>query len=373
MDGYSNCQAIKGDLTIGGDLGTATLNNVEAVYGSLIITNATSLSSFSAPALTTVTEELNLNGLTILSTLSLPLLTTVGSINFVTLPALSSIQLNTGITQINSLYISDTSLETLDGFDVTSLDTFNVNNNKNLASIDSQLENVKVALEVSFNSQDVEVAFDQLEWANNITFRDVSSVSLSKLIAVNSSLGFINNTITDIEISNLQTIGGSFSIVSNNNLEQVDLSNLTSIAGGFQIANNSALDNIDGFDSLATVGGAIIFQGNFTNASLPALKRVSGGVFIESDGELDCDSFNALEKKGSIQGDSYVCKGASTSTSIQVSSTSSSDSSSTAGSSSSASATASSSATSTSKAGANSVTVGASFLTAIAGFALALL
>ena len=373
MDDLNSCVAIKGDVYITGSLGSAALDNVQAIYGSLTIDNATSLASFSAGSLGAITEQFNLQSLTILSTLNLPALSTVGSVNFVTLPALSSINLNTGVTQVNSLYISDTSLETLDGFDITSLDTFNVNNNKNLASIDSQLQNVKVALEVSYNSENVEVTFDELEWANNITFRDVASISLAKLSSVNASLGFINNSITEIDLATLSTIGGSLSIVSNDELESLDFTNLTSIGGGFVISNNSALNNISGFDSLETVGGAVIFQGNFTNASLPSLRRVSGGFTVESEGELDCDEFNSLNSRGVIQGDSYVCSAASTSTSIQVSSTASGDDS-TSSTTHSSSATASNSASSSSsKAGAGSVTVGASFLTAFAGFMLALL
>lgn len=346
LDKYSGCEALKGDLTITGDLGSAALNNVKAIYGSLTINNATQLSSFSAPGLETVEDELSLTQLTILSTLALPLLTTVGTVNLVTLPALSSIQLNTGITSLKSLVISDTSLETLDGFDITTLDTFNVNNNKELNSIDSALKTVNVALEVSFNSEDVEVSFDDLEWANNMTFRDISSISLSKLEAVNASLGFINNSISSIEIPTLTKLGGSLSIVSNDNLEEVDLSNLTSIGGGFVISNNSELGSIEGFDSLQTVAGAIIFVGNFTNATLPSLKRVSGGVDIESSDHLDCDGFNSLDKKGAIQGDAYVCKGLSTSTSVSLTATSSSDATST---SASASATSTSEKSSSSK------------------------
>lgn len=323
--------------------------------------------------MTTITGSLSLTSLTILSTLDLPVLSTVGSINFVTLPSLTGINLNDGVSKINSLYISDTALESLDGFQVSSLDTFNVNNNKNLNSIDAKLQNVKTALEVSFNSDEVEVTFDELEWANNITFRDVASISLAKLEKVNASLGFINNSLSEIELSKLTEVGGSLSFVSNDELEELDLNNLTKIGGGFVISNNSKLETIDGFSSLETVGGAIIFTGSFSNASLPALKRVSGGALIESDGDLDCDSFNALDKKGAIQGDNYVCKGASTSTSVAISATSSSpDSESASGD---ATATGSSSATTSASEGvAGSVTVQAgSIVAAVGAFVFALL
>lgn len=334
LDQYTSCSALEGDLLLEGDaLSSASLSGVKAIYGNLIITNATQITSFSASSLATVTGKISLTGLTRLATLDLSALTTVGSIYFVTLPALDSITLTTGVTEINSLYISDTALESLDGFEVSSLDTFNVNNNKNLATISASLQSVKTALEVSYNSDEVQVSFEDLVWANNITFRDVSSVSLNALEKVNSSLVFISNSVTEIDIPLLASIGGSLSITNNDALENFDFSNLTSIGGGFQISNNTELESIDGFDSLQTVGGAIIFEGNFSNASLPSLKKVSGGVTIESSGDLNCDSFNALDKKNVIQGDSYVCKGASTSVSAHGSSTAESDGSSSAGSS----------------------------------------
>ncbi|KAH3682398.1 hypothetical protein WICPIJ_006636 [Wickerhamomyces pijperi] len=375
LDKYASCEALVGDLTIEGDgLAVAYLNGVKAIYGSLTIFNATQLTSFTANSLGSISEEFKLNALTILTTLALPALSAVGSINFVTLPALDSIQLNTGITKIDSLVISDTALETLDGFDVTHLDTFNVNNNKNLNSIDSSLEFVNVALEVSFNAKTVEVSFDQLQWANNMTFRDISSASFAKLQAVNASLGFINTSLSQIEIPTLTTVGGSLAIVSNEDLEDLELANLTSIAGGFEIANNTELSNIDGFNSLETVGGAIIFIGAFNNASLPSLKRVSGGAHIESSGELDCSPFNSLDKKGAIQGDAYVCKGKSTSTSIALSAATKAASSS---SSETATATATASTTkasSSSKAAAGSVAVQVgSIFAGVAGLALALI
>lgn len=353
-------------------MSTASLSNVKAIYGNLIISNATKLTSFSASSLATVTGKISLTELTILSTLDLSALTTVGSINFVTLPALTSITLTTGVTEINSLYISDTELESLDGFDVSSLDTFNVNNNKNLATISASLQSVKTALEVSYNSDEVQVHFDDLVWANNITFRDVSSVSMTSLEKVNSTLVFISNSVTEIELPLLSSIGGSLSINNNDGLEDIDFSNLTSIGGGFVIANNSELETIDGFDSLQTVGGAIIFEGNFTNASLPSLKRVSGGVTIESSGDLDCDAFNALDKKGSIQGDSYVCKGASTSVSASGSSTVESDGSTDSGSNSGSTASGTTSG-SAGAAGSGFVVPTGTFLAAIGSIVYALL
>lgn len=322
LSALSSCSAVEGDIVINGtSLTSVSLTGVQYVYGSILIQNDDVLTSFTADSISVVEGSIDIQACTALDTLSFAALATVGSINFVSIPELSTLTLTTGISEINSLIISNTGLEKLDGFQVSSLDTFNLNNNKDLTSITANLETVNTALEVSYNSDDVEVTFDNLVWANNITFRDVGSISMSSLQTVNSTLIFDSNTVTDIELPLLTKIGSSLSISNNDELETMEFKNLTSIGGGFEIANNSALETIDGFDSLTTVGGAIIFIGNFTNASLPSLKKVSGGVTIESSGDLDCDSFNALDKKGSIQGNSYVCKGASTSVSIDATST----------------------------------------------------
>lgn len=364
LDQYSGCETLVGNLTISGSLGSAALASVKELQGSLTIFNATSLSSFSADSLETITDSLVLQQLTILTSASFGSLEQVDTIEFITLPAISTF--TTNLKSANIIYVSDTALESVNAFaSLQEVSSFNINNNKDLTNLESALETVSEALEFTSNGNDANVTFDNLVWANNITLRDVSSASFSSLQAVNASLGFINNTISTLNMSLLASVGGSFSIVSNDDLTNVQCSNLTTVGGGFVIANNTDLTQITGFSKLSSVGGAFVVTGNYTQLDVSSLKSVKGGADVETtSGNFSCDALKSLQSKGGIQGDSFVCKNGASSTSIKLSSASSTSGSASASSSgstkdssssgSSASASATSTASSKSKAGAGS-------------------
>ncbi|QLL32202.1 hypothetical protein HG536_0C03710 [Torulaspora globosa] len=260
----------------------------------------------------------------ILTSASFGSLEEVDTIDFLTLPAISTF--TTNLKHANFIRISDTALETVNAF--TSLQevaVFNINNNRGLTNLKSDLETVSQALEFSSNGNDANVTFDSLLWANNITLRDVDSASFASLTAVNASMGLINNSISSLNLSNLSSVGGSFAVISNDQLTEIDCSNLTTVGGGFVVANNTNLKQIDGFDKLSTVGGALVVTGNFTELDLSSLKSVKGGAQVDtSSGNFSCDALKSLSSKGAIAGDSFVCKNGATSTSIKLSSSSSS-------------------------------------------------
>lgn len=327
LDDYAGCKKLVGNLTISGSsLVSAALASVEEIEGSLTVYNATNLNDFHADSLKKISDSLSLQRLTILSAASFGSLEEVDTIQFITLPAISTF--TTNLKSANIIYVSDTALETVNAFSsLQKVAVFNMNNNKGLTNLESDLETVSDSLEFSSNGNDANVTFDSLIWANNITLRDVDSASFTNLQAVNASLGFINNSISNLNLSSLASVGGSFAIISNDDLTDVDCKNLTSVGGGFVVANNSELSQIDGFSKLSTVGGALIATGNFTQLDLSSLKSVKGGAQVDtSSGNFSCDALKSLQSKGAIQGDSFVCKNGATSTSIKLSSTSGSNS-----------------------------------------------
>lgn len=319
LDRLSGCEAVQGDIVLKGDLGSAAIANVKVIYGNVDVFNATSLVAFTADSLTTITGELKLTGLTVLSTLSFANLESVGAINWVTLPNL----INTGlskVTECNSILISDTQLYSLDGINPLNVEIFNVNNNFNMASISSNIETVSNALTVAFNGDDTVVAFDNLIWANNLTFYSVSSISMENIQGVNKSAGFFESAVEELEFPLITSIGGDLTIENNDDLTAIDFSNVTAIGGGLVIANNTNLESIENIDSIKTVQGAVILKGTFDNVTMTDLRTVRGAFDLETTGHADCSPFNALAKKGSIQGD-FVCKAAKVSSSSSSSST----------------------------------------------------
>ncbi|OWB49326.1 hypothetical protein B5S27_g866 [[Candida] boidinii] len=342
LDELASCQAIRGDISISGELGSASIANVKVIYGDLSITNATDLSAFYADSLSAITGALSMNGLTILSTLSFGSLTSVGSINWTALPALTQTGFTKGITDCLNIVISDTGLESLQGLDATNVEIFNINNNKYISTIDSGLQTVSNGLIISYNAEEVEVTLDNLIWANNITFSDVSSISMSNLTNVNSSLGFIENQVESLDFPTLTNVGESFSIVDNDELTETNFKNLEKVGGGFVIANNSKLASVENFDKLTSIGGGVILTGEFQNATLPSLRTVRGAFDLESTEDVDCDAFDTLESKAAIGG-SYACTGSTSSSSVSSSTNTRSSSSGTSTSSGSSDSTSSSS------------------------------
>ncbi|CAN6612946.1 cell wall protein Ecm33p [Trichomonascus vanleenenianus] len=321
LDNISGCSTYNGDITItGSGLGAqVTLNGIKTLEGNLVIKNVTQLNGFSAPVLEEITESFTINVATVLNNLAAPQLTKVGSINWVTLPALNGLNFDKTITNASSIVISDTGLNTLNGINVLEIGTFNINNNNYLNDVSVDVSSVSDSLDISFNTEALAVSLPYLVWANNMTFRDVGSISLPNITLVNSSVGFINNTINGLEVPKLTSVGGSLAIVSNSKLSNVSFPQLSEVGGALQVANNTNLNSILGFPKVKSVGGAIDFQGDFDYAQLNALNLVKGGVYIDSSSDkFSCNSWNKLHSNGDIHGDSYVCKAKAHSTSVNI-------------------------------------------------------
>jgi hypothetical protein len=265
-------------------------------------------------------------------------LQSVGSIEWVALPALSQLTFPATVSTATSVTISNTFLSTLDGINLNTVGTMQIDNNNRLKTFSTQVANITSQLNINANGNNLQVSFPNLIWAANMTFRNISSISIPSLATVNGSLGFYGNYMTDIAAPNLTTVGsfsnkvGSLAFVANSKLANISMPLLSSVGGAVQIANNTALNAIS-FESLSTVGGAIDFSGNFTTPVLPALTIVKGNFNIQSQQVIDCTGFAAEAGVSKVIQGNYVCKTTADASSLGTSGTST-------GTSSSASATA---------------------------------
>lgn len=321
LDSLSSCKTISGSLSLSGSLVNPSLSGVQTIEGDLNIDNSGDIVSFTADSLTEITGDILLQNLTSIQTVSFPALTSVGSISLIALPVLDNIVI-TALDSADNVIISDTSLASLEGFNnLEEVSVFNINNNGDLVTIDSPIKSVSNSLSISSNGDDLELVFNNLEWANNVTVLGAGSVEFNSLQKVNQSIGFINNTFSNLNLNNVSTIGVTLNVVSNNELTEVSLSSLKSLGGALVIANNSKLTNVTGFPSLTSIGGALDVVGPFAQFTLPKLTSIKGGADIEtSKSNFSCDAFNALEQKGKIEGNKYVCKAGSSSTTASLTS-----------------------------------------------------
>lgn len=307
------CPTLSGDITVEGDgLGGAVeLGQVEELNGKLALTNSTSVTSVNLNQLEKVTSdgELSITKFTSVFNIDLSKLSEVeGNLTLVTMPSLSGMNLNKGLSTLNSLTISDTALSDLQGLlsNITEMTYLDLDNNKNMSSIDLPLETVSNNIILSFNDDNANVTLDKLESAFSLVIQDVAKVSLKKLKSVNQTFQIAYSFFEELELPSLETVDGSVRVVANEQMLNVSFPALTEIGGELGFDNNTKLQDLgETFPKLENIKGALNIKGDIGAFDLPALKQVAGTFSLEStNDELDCSK--ALDKS-KVKANDPVC------------------------------------------------------------------
>lgn len=315
LDLISNqCTDIRGSIVINGyqspivDTGT-----IETIGGDIRISNATTVVRINLSKLAVISGSFQLNVLTSLTSINAPYLNTLGVIDWRILPILSTVNFETDLRDIKSITISDTSMTGFSGFDVENLETLNVNNNRFMESISSNIKGIGRKLAVSANARNAVVSFPNLAYANNITIRDVSSLNIQSIEAVNASMELINNNFQAVKFPKLKSVGGTLSLIENYNLRDAEFPSTEEIGGGLMVVNNTNVNKINFFPRLSIVGGAIEFVGNFREAIFGKLNLVRGSAIIKSTSDnFDCARWiRGIDQNGTqhsvIRGGKIIC------------------------------------------------------------------
>jgi hypothetical protein len=130
LDALSSCTTVTGSITIKAvSMDSVTIPaGVEHVDGDISVSLTSTITTFSASSLQSISGQFELLNLTGLQTLTAPSLSSVGSISFVILPLLNSMSL--GINEAGSVTISDTELNTLSGFSLSTVGGFEIGNSQ---------------------------------------------------------------------------------------------------------------------------------------------------------------------------------------------------------------------------------------------------
>jgi hypothetical protein len=204
---------------------------------------------------------MTLANLTSLSGLSFPKLTSVECINWSSLPMLKQLIFTNKVNASKWVYISDTSLLSLDGIDPSVIEVFSISNNPLLKNVNVSATIVNSQLILSDNNPSLGVIFPNLVTALDITLINTALVSFPKLKAVYSKLQFSRGSMKSLLMPTLTQIQGNVQFTDNPLLVDLSMPWLSSIDGGFTIVNNSALMGMD-FPALNCTGG-ILITGNF--------------------------------------------------------------------------------------------------------------
>lgn len=301
-----NCQTYQGNVIISSAAsGQIQLNGVQSINGDLRCINASQVTSISADQLATITGTFDLEEIQILSSLNFASLNGVKAINWIALPQLQALTFRTGVSQANTVYISNTGLTSLQGIELTQVGSMNVNNNQYLKTINvNSLTNVTNALSFAANGPNLSIQFPNLLGAANLTFRDVSSISMPSLASVAGAMGFYSNAFSSFAAPNLTQTGGTIAFVDSSQLSNLSFPSLTIVGGGIQLANNSQLLAVNGFPDLMGIGGDINFYGTFNTVTFPALADVRGAanVYTSSQNTQICTVFQDAKSHQVIKG-----------------------------------------------------------------------
>lgn len=306
--------------------GQILLNGVERISGDLRCTNASQLTAISADQLSQIGGTFDLEELQIMSSLQMSSLVGVNEIRWIALPALQSLNFAQGVGRANMVYISNTGLTDLRGIELQLVQAMDINNNQYLRTINvNALTNVTESLSFSANGMNLEIEFPNLQNAANLTFRNVTSISMPSLSEVPGSMGFYSNSFESFAAPNLTETGNTIAFVDSSQLANLSFPMLETIGGGLLLANNSELTSLAGsFDALSTINGDINFYGTFEAVSFGSLTDVKGAsrVFTSSTNETICDLFNDAKSNQIIKGE-VECETSSQNTADNGTSTSS--------------------------------------------------
>lgn len=305
-EALASCSTIDGDVTISKKAeGVITLDGVKRIKGKFTSEDAGNVTELSAPKLKTIDGEFTLISLTSLSSLQFDALEEVESIRFEALPKLQSFSFTKTVTKADHLKIINTDLTSLKGIDLKTVKSMEIANNRHLTEVNvNQISNATGIVSFSANNLELKIKFPNLESAQNMTFRNASTVELPSLKKAKGLLGFYSNYFEDFIAPNLTSVGD---IVFNDNsaLTNISLPVLEKINNAFQVANNTALKKFKGAPELTNIGGTFDFSGNFSVVEIPKVKEIGGKFNLQSSGNVSCDPFDKMKKK-EIQG-KYTC------------------------------------------------------------------
>lgn len=315
----ADCAVISGSVHISDfDVDTLYMGSIKEIKGDLTVRNSSALIRMDAPHLNLVGGTLELNTLNSLTSLSFPKLETVETMKWQVLPILTFVNLDSGIKNINSVIMSDTSLTGFGGFNVETLKTLNINNNRFLERIESTVAEVTDDLLIAANANNLKVSLPNLAWVKQLTIKDTDSIDLGSLQVVERSADFSHNKFETLDLPNLKSTGHTFSIIKNKNLDEVNFDKLTEVGGGLMIIDNEKLKKLDFFPALRSVGGAIEFHGDIGSNHFNNLKIIKGSAIMKSSSEMfDCTDWMKNEVARVVRGGKVECgSGKSTTTEV---------------------------------------------------------
>ncbi|KAI9839486.1 MAG: hypothetical protein M1819_002111 [Sarea resinae] len=328
-DQLSSCISVPGDVFIQSGAGkNISFLGLTTIGGDLYCEGVPDLNRINFPSLREIGGKLSIIQLENLLELDLPNLTTVG--NGIALQNnlynLTSLSLDTGLSNCSSVVIQDTSLTSLKGFNMKSVDAVNVTDNPFLSDIQLSFANATGDVLIYSNGNGIAngqtaLSFPSLQSVKNLNVSEVTNFSAPLLQNVTSSIAFQeNNYLHSIELPVLGTVQLSLVIANNSELANVSLPvfrqiedlyimnnpklsllsmpKVLSVESFMVFSKNTALKQLE----LASLldSSEITLNGSFSNVSFPRFEDGYSIIVDTTDHNFDCTEFAILNKTRNI-------------------------------------------------------------------------
>ena len=139
-----------------------------------MVQNAKNLLSISSSSINAIGGKFSLENLELLNTLSMPSLRSVNEIALINLQQLNTVAFaSSGVTKASKIQVSDTFLGEFTGFNLSTVDFLQIDNNPKMTSLMVDLVNITDSLIVIKNGNNMAIDMPSLEGAAEIQLSNI--------------------------------------------------------------------------------------------------------------------------------------------------------------------------------------------------------
>ncbi|KAF2660507.1 hypothetical protein K491DRAFT_61315 [Lophiostoma macrostomum CBS 122681] len=287
------CPTFTGSIIVAADgPKTVSLDGISSILGNIDIENSAQLQSLSSSTLTAV-ASFTLNNLPKLSNLSFPALTNFSSLTWSNLPSLTECTVATGAVQgeIQDVTIYNTSLKALDWLKWPIGTGLNISNNANLQAFDIPYSAINAGSALTFSNNP-----------------NLTTIDVSRLTGIYGGLDVTSNTqVLQMAFDNLEIIGGFVQL--SGAFTNVSMPAMSRITGAFTVRSTGDITNLCNSLEKQQLTGHYTCMPN-----ADAHTTTSGGSATptststsDSDDSSEADSNNGGLGRGEIAGVVIAC------------------------------------------------------------------
>ncbi|KAJ1929980.1 hypothetical protein IWQ60_000709 [Tieghemiomyces parasiticus] len=319
----NSCTQVTGSITIdGSDWTDLTLGSLRALQGNFNVTNNVSLVKVALPNMEHITRELVVIGNGRLQTVYTPNLNHVGGIVVSKNIQLETLSLPPNQAEIGRFHVQDTWLKELPNLSFVKARDVSMFSNHAITSVTfPRLAEVEDNLYVALSGQPGDAKRGKVHFPQLVSVGEKMSVTHSTYLhvpalrTVGHDLWLNSNTMDQMELSQLESVGGSLRINDNAELGRINFPVLKSVSETLELWHNkdllvpsfASLETVgadlrmadchqvrtfNGFPSLHTVNHTIDLRGTLTDVNLDVLAKV-GNMTVVSSFLVNCTNVHA--------------------------------------------------------------------------------